>query len=115
MPTWPATLPAPLLSSLSEAPPNNSIRSQMDKGPDKIRRRTTANVRPISFTLALTAAQLETLDDFYVTDTFSGSEAFDYTHPRTGQSVQAVFASPPQYSEREGVLYNAGVSLEILP
>ncbi len=45
MATWPATLPAPALSSLRETPPDNLIRTQMDKGPAKVRRRTTANVR----------------------------------------------------------------------
>lgn len=115
MATWPATLPAPALSSLSESPPNNTIRSQMDKGPDKVRRRTTANVRPISFNLMLTPAQVETLDTFYHTTTFSGADSFDYTHPRTEAACTARFVQPPQYTEREGVVYSVSVALEILP
>lgn len=115
MPTWPASLPAPLLNSLKESPPENVIRTDMDKGPAKVRRRTTANIRPISFSLRLTPAQVDTMDDFYVTDTFSGADEFAYTHPRTGDSVTARFVQPPEYSELEGVLYNVNVSLEILP
>ena len=115
MATWPATLPYPALNTLKETPPNNAIRTQMDKGPDKVRRRTTANVRPLSFTLKLTPVQLETLDTFYVTTTASGVDEFDYTHPRTGDSVTARFVSPPDYAESEGVIYNCSVSLEILP
>ena len=115
MPTWPTTLPAPAISTLQESPPNNTIRTAMDKGPEKIRRRTTANIRPISFNMVLTAAEIQILDDFYDGDTFSGSESFDYTHPRTGVACTARFVSPPQYSEHEGAAYYAAVQLEILP
>lgn len=115
MTAWPATLPAPMLNTLQESPPNNTIRSTMDKGADKVRRRTTADVRPLAFTLALTPAQTQILDDFYTTDTYSGSESFDYTHPRTGVACTARFVEPPVYVEREGAIYNANVQLEILP
>lgn len=115
MATWPATLPAPIINSLKESPPDNTIRSQMDKGPAKVRRRTTANVRPLSFTLRLTPAQVATLDTFYNTTTFSGADEFDYTHPRTSAAVTARFVNPPEYSELEGVLYNCSISLEIMP
>lgn len=87
----------------------------MDRGPAKVRRRTTANTRPISFSLNLTPEQTATLDTFYDDTTFSGSDEFDYTHPRTGSACKARFADKPQYSEREGVLYSASISLEIMP
>jgi len=117
MTTWPSSLPSPALDTFTETPPNNAISTQMDKGPDKVRRRTTANVRPISFSMKLTSTQVETLDDFYTNTTFSGVVDFDYTHPRTNQPVTARFkaGSPPQYSESSGVLWNASVELEILP
>ena len=115
MAQWPLTLPAPSLNSLSEKPPDNAIRSSMEKGPAKVRRRTTANVRPIGFTLNLTPTQLETLDQFYNEETYSGIDAFDYVHPRTGAACQARFTQPPQYAEREGVLYSVSVALEVLP
>ncbi len=117
MTTWPNTLPPPAIDSFREAPPNNAIGSKMDKGPDKTRRRTTANVRPISFTLKLTKEQTQILDDFYDNETFSGVVDFDYTHPRTDAPVTARFkpATPPNYTESQGVLYNCNVELEILP
>jgi hypothetical protein len=87
----------------------------MDKGADKVRRRSTANVRPIGFSLSLTEAQVEILDTFYVTTTLSGSVEFDFIHPRTGATVEARFVSPPSYSEREAVMYSCSVQLEILP
>ncbi len=115
MVTWPAALSAPALNSYIESPPKNTIRTQMDKGPSKVRRRTTSNVRPISFNLKLTPAEVTTLDTFYDTTTASGAIEFDYTHPRTSAAVTARFVSIPQYSEVEGVLYNCAIQLEILP
>lgn len=115
MATWPATLPPPALNSLVESAPDNLIRTSMDKGPAKVRRRTTANVRPLQFTLHLTPAQVTTLDTFFNDTTFGGADAFDYTHPRTGAAVSARFKEVPQYNEREGIIYDASISLEILP
>jgi len=115
MATWPATFPGPALNTLKETPPDNTIRTKMDKGPHKVRRRTTANIRPISFGLKLTAAQTAELDTFYDTTTFSGADEFDYTHPRTGVAVKARFVDPPEYSEMEKVGYNCTISLEIMP
>lgn len=115
MSVWPAAFPPPAINTLNESPPNNVLRTGMDKGPPKTRRRTTANIRPLSFTLKLSEALVEVMDDFFVNDTFSGSIPFDYTHPRTGQPCTAMFATEPQYGEMEGVLYNVQVQLEIQP
>lgn len=115
MPTWPATLPPPAISTLNEQPPDNVLRTTMDKGPAKKRRRTTANTRPMTFSIKVTEAQVQELDDFYEQDLYSGSLNFDFTHPRTGQIVEAGFKERPQYQEQEGVLYVIGISLEIYP
>lgn len=114
MATWPSSL-CPLVNSLQETPPNNSIRTTMDKGPDKVRRRTTANVRLISFKVFMLNENVSILDDFYNDTTYSGSETFTFTHPRTGQQVTARFVNPPTYSERGSIGYEANVSLEIMP
>lgn len=115
MPAWPSSLPCPQANSYGETPPNNLIRSQMDKGPEVVRRRTTANVRPLNFSLMLTPAETQTLDDFYVDDLMSGALAFDYTHPRTGEACRARFSTQPQYRNFSSIKYIASISLEILP
>ena len=112
MSVWPASLPFPAVNSLKESPPDNTMRSQMDKGPEKMRRRTTANVRPLSFTLNLTPALVNTLDAFYIS---VEGEVFDYTHPRTLAAVKARFTAPPDYMEKEATIYDASISLEIMP
>lgn len=94
-----------------ETVPNNVIRSTMDKGPQKVRRRTTANVRKIEFQLKFTRPELQTFDDFYLAN---DSVAFDFTHPRTNQQVRARFTDVPSYSLNETV-WQVAVKLEILP
>lgn len=116
MAIWPATLPPPAVNSFREKPPLNTIRSTMDKGPAKVRRRTTANTRPMSFTLKLTPEQVQALDDFYVDTTYSGADEFEFVHPRTGDTVNARFTAEPDYSEVEGgIIYTVAIALEILP
>lgn len=117
MPTWPAELPGPAIGTLNERPPQNAISSNPDKGPAIVRRRTTANVRPISYTMMLEPELVQVLDDFFVEDTFSGTIPFEYDHPRTGDACTARFkpGEVPEYLEREGVIYGANVQLEILP
>ena len=115
MVAWPISLPAPLLDSQAFSDPDNSLRSSMDKGPDKVRRRTVANVAPISFSMFLTKAQAIAMRTFYRTTTFSGSVPFDFEDPLDASIISARFLEPPQYTEVQGVGYNVAISLEILP
>lgn len=115
MAVWPSQLPPPFKGTFSESPAENTIRSSMDVGPAKVRRRTTANIRPISFTLRVPQELIDVLQEFYEDDTVSGALAFDYTHPRTGEAIQARFASVPSISHLEADVYSISISLEILP
>jgi hypothetical protein len=115
MTTWPATLPAPLINTFQEAMPDNLIRTQMDKGPAVVRRRTTANVKAIGYDMILTSSQMDDLDTFFNTTAASGVDAFTYTHPRTGDTVSARFASPPNVSDVNGIAWRVSVALEVLP
>jgi len=111
--TWPTTLPAPLQDGFSETPPDTSVRSSMDSGPDKIRRRYTAGPRLFSLKYHLTKALVATLDDFFVTTSRSGSLAFNWTHPRTGAACEARMRAPKYGAfEHEG---EATVEIEVLP
>lgn len=101
--------------SWNESPPDNTIRSKMEVGPEKIRRRTTANIRPVSFIMNLNDAELDILDEFYTNDTFSGADEFDYIHPRTSDNVKARFADKPSYNDIIKGVYKVNISLEILP
>ena len=115
MPTWPLTLPqSPLMDGYTETPPENTIRTQMDVGPDKVRRRTTSNPRPIQCSYVLTGAQLTILDDFYTGDAAGGATEFDMPHPRTGVTVSVRFRAAPTYTAVQGN-FRAALDIEVLP
>lgn len=116
MPTWPGTLPQkPSSRGYREVPPSNTMRTQMDQGPAKIRRRTTANVRPLDCTFELTLAEVAILETFYTTTLKSGSLAYDWDHPRTDVAGTWRFKKEPVYSSPGGDLWEARCSLELLP
>lgn len=98
---WPGSLPtAPLLRGLSERPPDLTVRSKMDVGPDKVRARATVGVRVFPCELLLTAAQVATFDAFFYTTLAGGALEFDWLHPRTGDAVEFRFVGPPEYAPR---------------
>lgn len=110
MTSWPSEIPV-TREGYKERPPRRVIRSDMDIGPDKIRRRSSSEIRPVSLTLFLTQEQLEIFDEFYLeNDSFS----FNFVNPRTSQTVSARFIEEPDYSLDE-TMFRVSVSLEILP
>lgn len=117
MPSWPGTLPTgPEWSSYQETSPNVALRTPMDVGPPKVRRRSTAGIRPFTMTFLLTQAQVATLDTFYQTTLTGGTASFDsLTHPRTAAAATFRFVTPPQYQALGPNVYRASCQMEILP
>ncbi len=115
MAAWPATLPSSVISDgYQETPPDNLLRTKMDKGRAKVRRRTTSNVRDMSCQDVYTLEQVAALDEFYNTTLQSGALPFDWTHPRTGAAVELRFAARPAY-KGSGGKFLVTFNLEILP
>lgn len=86
--TFPATLPVdPVTNDYSETMNINIIRTPMELGVAKQRRRSTM---PTVFTLSYiyTDANLATLQTF-VYDTIQGVRRFNFTHPRTKEAIEA--------------------------
>lgn len=111
---WPPMLPCPLMDGYSDGVQPNVIRSDMDVGPQKLRRRSTADTVNISFNLLLKSSDVSVLDAFYRVETKSGTLPFNFVHPRTKQTVECRFLSAPSYGSRSG-WYSANISLEVLP
>jgi len=113
--TWPTSLrDLWLKDGFREVPPKNMLRTGMDIGPAKVRRRTTANVRPFFGQMFLTPALVVVLDDFFVTSTKSGTLTVELKHPRTGAIGTYRFVTEPQYApHNRGSI--ASIQLELLP
>jgi hypothetical protein len=114
--SWPATLPQKIeASGYAETDNTVLVRSSMDVGPAKVRRRTTAKVTNITGSISCTKTQVATLQTFYDTTLEGGALEFTWTHPRTGASTDFRFVAPPSIGGLGPDLYTIGLSLEILP
>jgi hypothetical protein len=113
---WPAGLPpATEIDQYRESPPELALRSEMDAGPAKLRRRYSAGPTAWQGTMQLDQAQAALLDTFWRTTLAGGSLAFDWFHPRTTAAVVMRFLGPPQLRHLTGPLWEADLRMEILP
>ena len=96
---WPVTLPQVPQKGYSESIGVNILRTPMDAGPAKQRRRGN---KPSNLNVAfiMTTAQVALLETF-CTSTIKGVARFGFTHPRT-KVIEEVRIVP----QSEGVLYN---------
>jgi hypothetical protein len=118
MATWPGTLPPRLLvEGYQERLPNNKLRTEMDAGPAKQRRRYTAAVRPITGAQVLTQAQVAALKTFHNTTLLGGTQPFDWTDPIPNSGlVNFRFVTEPVIDRAlGGGFYRVSYELEILP
>jgi hypothetical protein len=116
MPSFPSSLPPFQVSGYSESPAKLVIRSQMDQGPAKTRRRSTAGVKPVKIeTPPYTAAQVAVFDDFFVDDIASGASTFTMENPRTETTETFRFVSEPVYTALENEMFRITLDLEQMP
>jgi len=117
MATWPVTLPQfneILVDTYTEIAPQNVIRTQMDIGPDKLRRRGTAAPELFTGSFHMTSTQVGILRTFFDDTVNYGADAFDSIHPRTTAAISARFTAQPQIA-RSGADWIVSVGMEILP
>lgn len=113
---WPVELPQDVLvEGYDEKFSLQTIRTQVDAGPAKVRRRTSAGVRLLSCSLDLTRAQVDLLDQFYHATLQGGALSFEWKHPRTQAMSLMRLVDPPAMKPLSGMLWIAKLSLEILP
>jgi len=81
---WPDALPATLLmDGLSAKRNSNIIRTQMDAGPAKTRRRYTASVKTFAGKMLLDDEQRFILERFYRSELADGVLRFVFADPQT--------------------------------
>jgi len=116
MPAWPTSLPDyPLIQGYQESRQSGVVRTQMDTGPPKARRRFDATITEFQIKLRLTTSQISTLESFFEVDLDYGALRFDWTHPRTDNAVQFRFTGTYQVSVMANDLFEVTATLELLP
>jgi hypothetical protein len=109
---WPAELPATLLmEGLSAKPKSNVIRTAMDAGPQKARRRYTASTKIFTGRLLLTAEQRAVFEQFYRTALADGVLRFNFTDPQTLEGREFRFTEDYTETSVDG-RFEVSLSLE---
>jgi hypothetical protein len=117
---WPVTLPQALRVGFKATAPNVVIRTAMDAGPAKIRRRFSTNVYSVQGEVLMNGAQIATFLDFFLNTLAGGALPFQWTVPWNGHPVDFRFAKPPDLgalAPRASLAepYAVPLSLEMLP
>ena len=112
---WPPTLPqVALADGYTSRPGDNVVRTEMDVGPAKVRRRGSAGVRRISVRYRMTPAQSDDFEAFYNDTLRSGALRFTWPGPAGGDSLTARILPTPVWRPR-GANWTVSMDLEILP
>lgn len=117
MAAWPVDLPQkPLVQGFSETLPTLTVRSPMDTGPAKVRRRSTAGVTQMQCVFRLTATQRASLLTFWQTTLAGGSLSYNWTHPISGANIVCRIVEPPSLTPAAGGnAWAASLKIEVLP
>lgn len=112
---WPSGLPDELLQpGYSQSSPDTALKTEMEVGPAKVRRRATAQPYPVKGILKLTESELGTLRTFYETTLIGGSLRFSHKDPVSLTAKELRFTAPPSWTMSNG-FYVVQLEFEILP
>ena len=115
MATWPSTLPAPSPGAYQEVFPNNTIRSDMEVGPAKVRKRATSAPTKYKMSFEMDNTDINTLETFYRTTINEGADTFEMDDPRNGTTETFRMIGPPEISALSPIYYRANINMEKLP
>lgn len=118
--TWPVGVPSqPLSTSIQEAGIGGALRTPMETGPAKQRRRYTAEARALRFAIPMTRAQSVLFEAWFDATLGAGVLPFEFTHPRSQATVTLRFiAGPDAYQiqwEPGGQTVQVACSCEVMP
>lgn len=119
MTSWPGTIPHPLVG-LEDETSDDVLRTPMEAGPQKYRRRFTVARRTLPCELVVTGTQRAALTTLYET-TLAMVDPVDLEDPATGNVESWRFASRPVYVLIAGHdddtkrVWRARFSLEFVP
>lgn len=91
-----------------------TIRSNMDIGPAKIRRRTTRPIDTLSGTILLSVSQFTVFETFFNTTINGGANRFTLPHPITGVVSEFRFTKPPSVRNVGPIVFSLSMEWEKL-
>jgi hypothetical protein len=115
---WHTSLPQSLLvDGYRQEPADNLLRSQMDRGPAKVRKDSSAGPRPVSGSILVTAAQLATYKSFHKTTLLDGALRFNWVDPDDGTTAveMRIVKSSWAPANKAATRFIISLELEILP
>lgn len=111
--SWPTALPSEILTDgFNQQASPNTIRTKMEAGLDKLRRRYTTPIVNSSVSMIVTFAQYTTLETFYNTTLQGGVLSFNFTDPADSTEYEYRFIEPPSYSPHNVYNYVASMQWE---
>jgi hypothetical protein len=114
-PIWPSTLQQRVnKDTFSYKKGSTVIKSDVDIGPSKIRRRFTRAVDLISCSIWLTIPQYTIFENFYNIEVAGGATSFFFNHPITGVQLLVRFTTEPDYRPVGGVDFAVAFTLEVI-
>lgn len=119
--SWPSDLPQEQFLGIEDKRKRGTIRTNMDKGPKKVRKRFSAAVRRVNLEIYLEGSERADFDDFFKNDLDEGAKKFDWEDPVDDETVEFRFIEYPSLklvrggSKEEDRLWKGKLKLEILP
>ena len=113
---WPASLPQAFkLNTYQPARADNLLRTPVDVGPSKTRRRSLVASRVERGAMDMTRAQWATLVTFYDTTLSGGTLQYSMFDPLGGASREVKFNAPPEPSGSGAGRFVVALEIEVLP
>jgi hypothetical protein len=101
--SWPGTLQDKLSeANFSYTIEDTALRSDMDIGPQKVRRRFTKPINSLTGSIYLTSLEYTTFYNFYNTTLDGGTLPFEFNHPITNELKEWRFKGPSRVSSIGG-------------
>jgi len=111
---WPEGLPLTLrMDGLSAKRSSSVIRTRMDAGPNKVRRRYTASTKNYTGSMLLDESQRNELEQFYRVTLADGVFRFVFTDPQTLETGEFRFTDDYTEKSADG-MFEISMSLERL-
>lgn len=118
MANWPTTLPqSPISDGYSATPQDNTIRSNKEAGPQKVRPRFTAVSDTVNMSVIVDAQQSDLLQQFYDVDCVFGALPFNWRNFKKWNKPPCIYRwrQPPEFVPLGGGFWRVALQLDRLP